>query len=215
VDGIVDWLNDNSGAVQAFVVLALVVVTATYAEFTRRMAREIREQRLAQDRPDLLIGLIQLLGWHQPEADADNRLLHTYPTAIDCRVHNAGRHAAKEVAITILHPDSLYEAKGEGFLPAGETWFVTIHADPWLQAASNRSPQGLSEWLAANAQRRQPPSGGSYDAGAVVSYRDVHDVAWATYLVLELIETRGGIKGEITDRVISTGRQRLIRLRQG
>lgn len=215
MDGIVDWLNDNSGAVQAFAVLALVAITAVYAYFTKLMASEIREQTLAQDRPDLLIDPLQLSGWHEPEAEADNRLLHTYPTGIDCRVHNAGRHAAKEVSITILHPDTLYEEKAKGFLPAGETWFVTIHADPILQRISNRSPQGLSEWLGANAQRRQPPSGSSYDAGAVVSYRDVHDVAWATYLVLDLIETRDDIKGEITDREISEGRQRLIRLRQG
>jgi hypothetical protein len=177
------------------------------------MAREIREQRLAQDRPDLLIDPLGLSGWYEPEAEDQNRALHAYPSAIDCRVHNAGRHAAKEVSLTIVHPGALYEQKTTGLLLPGDTWATQIRADRLLQRISDRSPQGLSEWLAVNAQRRPKASGSSYDTGAVVSYRDIHDVVWATYLVLELIEATGPIKGDITERVVSTGRQRIIRVR--
>jgi hypothetical protein len=50
----IEWLNDNSGAVQAISVVALVLVTLVYAMAARRqadasakMAEEVREQRYA------------------------------------------------------------------------------------------------------------------------------------------------------------------------
>ena len=65
----IDWLNDNSGAVQAIAVVVLVLVTAVYAILTWRiagaarrqadasveMARQMREQRLFTSRPIVLL----------------------------------------------------------------------------------------------------------------------------------------------------------------
>ena len=65
----IDWLNDNSGAVQAISVGVLAVVTAIYAwrtwsisnatekqaEASRAMADEMREQRLLTMRPIVLL----------------------------------------------------------------------------------------------------------------------------------------------------------------
>ncbi len=54
----IDWLNDNSGAVQAVsaIVLALTLVAvAYYAYQSRNLAREAREQRLLAMRPILLL----------------------------------------------------------------------------------------------------------------------------------------------------------------
>ncbi len=68
----IDWLNDNTGAVQAISVAVLAVVTAIYAWRTWsiskatekqaaasvRMTEEMREQRLAEHMPLLLVDLL-------------------------------------------------------------------------------------------------------------------------------------------------------------
>jgi hypothetical protein len=215
----IDWLNDNSGAVQAVAVLALVLITAIYAGFTWRMVNELRRQRLAQDRPDLLIHVEVAGDWHEPRPDDEQSQakpwLHTYPKNLDCHVYNAGRHAAKEVFVTIVHPGVLFKSPRKGFLVPGETWHTGVSADPILEYVSDRVPQGLSEWLAAEAEGRQESVGNSYDAGAVVLYCDIHDVPWATYLVLGLMEVRDETKGKVTDRYLLPGRQRITRLKHG
>ena len=50
VSEVVDWLNDNSGAVQAALVLALVIVTAIYAKLTHDLAIAGRGQAEASGR---------------------------------------------------------------------------------------------------------------------------------------------------------------------
>jgi len=55
MDSVIDWLNDNSGAVQAIATATLVVVTAVYAWSTHRMAREMAETRRGSLRP--IIGI--------------------------------------------------------------------------------------------------------------------------------------------------------------
>lgn len=211
----IDWLNDNSGAVQAFAVLALVVVTAIYAYFTWRMASDIRRQTLALDQPYLLIDVEVTGKWHKPGPDDEppetQPWLHTYPKSVACRVHNAGRGPAKEVVATIFHPGVRFKGARKGFLIPGETWPTQVDADPLLQVLSGKEPQGLNEWLRENAERHQEPTGSLYNAGAVVLYRDIHDVLWATYLVLALWEMTDGRK--VTDRGIQTGKQRIIRLK--
>jgi hypothetical protein len=65
MDPAIDWLNDNSGAVQALgsitpvvVTAVLVGVTGVYAWSTRRMAREMADTRRDSLRP--IIGIRQL-----------------------------------------------------------------------------------------------------------------------------------------------------------
>jgi hypothetical protein len=103
MDDLVDWLNKNSGAVQAIATVVLVLVTAFYVILTRslsksaakqadasaKMAEEMREQRLAVSQPlvmpDFLMGLrIQL----------EHRL----------RITNGGNGPAIKVNFTIRHP---------------------------------------------------------------------------------------------------------------
>jgi hypothetical protein len=214
----IDWLNDNSGAVQAFAVLALVIVTSMYAYFTKRMANEIRQQTLAQDQPYLLIDVEVTGEWHEPGPDDEQPetqpWLHTYPKSVGCRVHNAGRGPAKEVVATIIHPGVLFRAPTKGFVISGETWPTQLHADPIMQYLSGKDPQGLNEWLAENAEHRQQPTGSSYNAGAVVLYRDIHSILWVTYLVLGLWEATDNTTGKVTDRGIKTGKQSIVRLKQ-
>jgi len=64
---VIDWLNDNSGAIQAAsaAVLALTLIAVAYyarqtryqAEASVRMANEMTEQRLAADQPLLILDI--------------------------------------------------------------------------------------------------------------------------------------------------------------
>lgn len=51
----IEWLNTNSGAVQAMAMIVLVVVTAIYAWLTRSMASEMQKARFDSLHPDLVI----------------------------------------------------------------------------------------------------------------------------------------------------------------
>jgi len=111
-----DWLNDNSGAVQAFAVCALVVVTAAYAWFTWRMSREMREQRLALERPALLLDIanVEKVEWEHSKSESKE---YTYPKTVVCKIHNAGHHAAIEVRVEVKHPGAAYQRGGKKGLP--------------------------------------------------------------------------------------------------
>lgn len=211
----IDWLNDNSGAIQAFAVVALVVVTGAYAWFTRRMVREMRQQRLAEDRPYLLIDVANAgeLEWHEPKGEEEQAKfwLHTYPLSLVCRIHNAGRHVAKEVEVTALHPGVWFAARGKGFLLPGDTWETDVKSSMSLTHIMGGEPLGLSKWLEAHGASLPEPGAGQYDAGVVAFYRDIHNVDWATCLVFTLIESK--INGETTRQAWFLG-QHLIRLKK-
>jgi len=213
----IDWLNDNTGAVQALAVCALVVITGVYAYFTKRMANEVREQTLAQDRPDLLLDVAPVGRWHEPGPDEEpppaNPWQHTYPAAFDCRVHNAGRHAAKEVTITIIHPGVLFKGQRKGFLVPGDTWGEVVEASPALQYLAEREPQGLREWLAQNGKASHRPIRTVWNTGAVACYRDIHNRVWAMYLVLGLAEITDA-QGRVENREVLKGEQCLIELKE-
>ena len=95
----IDWLNDNSGAVQAAsaVVLALTfIAVAYYAKQTRkqadasvRMAEEMREQVLGAHLPLLVVDL--------PE-----RALTYYPARITYTLRNVGSGPAVDVSEELL-----------------------------------------------------------------------------------------------------------------
>jgi hypothetical protein len=212
----IDWLNDNSGAIQAFAVVALVVVTGVYVWFTRQMVREMREQRLGEDRPYLLIDVTNAgeLEWHKPEGEEQqaNFWLHTYPLSLVCRIHNAGRHVAKEVEVTALHPGISFAGLGRGFLLPGDTWETDVKAVPrWLDFLAD-GPVGLSKWLEAHGASLPEPGPGGYDAGVVAFCRDIHNVDWATCLVFTMVRSED-FEGEISHELYFLG-QHLIRLRK-
>jgi hypothetical protein len=218
VDEIVHWLNTNSGAVQAFAVLALVVITAVYAYFTKRMASEMRDQTLAQDRPDLLIDIEkpEVLEWRRlkelDEEWASGPWLYVCPASLTCRVHNAGRHAAKEVRIGFRHPSVAFQIEEKGFLLPGETWVVRLEADPIIEREIDDlwPPEiiGLREWLKRQGQGHTEDDG---DAGVIVFYCDIHDKKWATYLALDIWLRTDATAGEARRPDLYIGPQRLIR----
>ena len=104
----IDWLNDNSGAVQAMAVVALVLVTAVYAVLTwgiaaaaRRqadasmeMAREAREQRLSGVQALILLQ-------HGGHEDLGTKI------CVRFRLMNEGNGPAMAVRRVVRHPNLL------------------------------------------------------------------------------------------------------------
>lgn len=215
-----DWFSSNEAAVQAIssiiqgvAVIALVAVTGVYAYFTRRMARELREQTLAQDRPGLLIDLANAeeIEWHEPKGEEEQAdpWLHMHPKTFICRIHNAGRHAAKEVAVTVMHPSVTYDAPRKGFLLPEDTWETSVRCVPSVRGVLE--PCGLSKWVEAQGPTVPKPPPTLSDTGVVVYYRDIHDVDWATYLVFVVVKAREVLTQEETAREVLVRDQRLIR----
>ncbi len=91
----IDWLNDNSGAVQAVSVAVLAFVTASYAWFTRQMVNEMRESRSAQTRPYVVV-------------DIEN----TRHTLCDMVIKNIGNSPAIGVEIA-FEPEQMYYDTGK------------------------------------------------------------------------------------------------------
>jgi hypothetical protein len=204
----IDWLNDNSGAVQAFAVCALVVVTAAYAWFTWRMSREMREQRLALDRPALLLDIANMdkIEWRHSKSESRE---YTYPKTVVCSIHNAGHHVATEVSIEVRHPGAAFQWGGrKGFLLPGETWEASIDAKAPSEVSSGEL-QGLDGWLRGQGE----PAGWFHDeftdSGVVVYYSDVHGVRWATYVLFMARRFEGE-----AEPIMMVSEQRRIRLKE-
>ena len=106
----IDWLNENSGAVQGLgaiisvlVLFGLAVVTGWYAKQTKRIAQSTEHQarssaqmvreavavRLAQNRPQILVEAISV--------DVDRALSEFVPKRLDVSVLNNGKGTAINV----------------------------------------------------------------------------------------------------------------------
>ena len=102
----IEWLNDNSAAIQAISVVALVVVTAVYAMAAKRqadanvrMVEEMREQRRDAARPIMSISLGPYEG--DLEARAKQELGKVFPAAIQCQLRNIGVGPALNVRLQV------------------------------------------------------------------------------------------------------------------
>ena len=121
MDDVVDWLNKNSGAVQALATVFLVLLTTVYVVFTQKLAASAKEQaeatvRMAREaerareesvRPFLLI---------QPVVETDratSRELITlgylagqkeFPDVLECDLLNVGRGPALNVTLELMGP---------------------------------------------------------------------------------------------------------------
>lgn len=161
---------------QILLMSALVAVTFVYAfsamrqaNASVRMAEEMREQRLSEARPYLLIRLAdELLQWDDTEQDRR-------PHKFEVTIRNVGKGPAINLWVALWHSKNTYFAgDSKSYLVAGEEWQTTIsrldtrtpHKEGWL-------PQ-LSKVIKENK------------AGIIaVEYQDVHKRKWASYLCLE------------------------------
>jgi hypothetical protein len=112
----IGWLNDNSGAVQAFLVLALVLATGYYAwkardaakqterqaEASAKMAAEMRRSREDGSRPVLDIQQIQQAEFGTgPDAMLEVVAQLTHDDHVWCKLKNIGKGPALNIRASI------------------------------------------------------------------------------------------------------------------
>lgn len=185
----IEWLNDNSGAVQAIAVVVLVIVTAVYAVAARRqadasvkMAEEMREQRLSEGRPYLLIDL------KDSTPDVVKRRLAKgesiqdfYPTSLKLEVRNEGRGPAKDVRATTVHPKMTFFDERRGYLLKDMSWEFDLSCAPLYRHLI--PPRALRDWLADRQIHPAAPIGSPL--GVLIAYSDMNGRGWVSYLELE------------------------------
>ena len=192
----VDWLGGGPAAqaLAAFVTLLVTVVLAaitfSYARAARRqadasaqMAEEMREQRLSEDRPQLLIDL----KGYTPSVDkrrlGEGETIHDfYPTNLQLVIQNVGKGPAKGVTATVVHPRMTFYDKCCGYLLRDDApWEFDLSCSPLHVGFI--TPRALPDWL-ADRQIRPPVPIGS-PLGVLVTYSDMHDRGWVACLELE------------------------------
>ena len=116
-DDAIEWLNDNSGAVQALAVIVLAVVTFFYmrstgkiaseteqqtkspaqqAEAATKMVDEVRDQREFEGRPVLELKRVSAPG------DRSALFEHDQRNHVWCRIQNIGRSPALNIAAELV-----------------------------------------------------------------------------------------------------------------
>ena len=194
----IDWLNDNSGAVQGISVAVLAVVTAVYAwrtwsisnaaekqaEASGVMAKEMRERRMAEDEPRLFLDVVDQKPADYHEWDEESKILkhkHTgeevkpWPLP-DCtvRVLNAGRGAAVSVEACYLQSDKYYFHSRRGLLLKGESDNLELSGFPAFYGRR-------SSWEKVALSQLGAPK----PAFIIARYEDVHGRSWVSYLDLD------------------------------
>ena len=230
----IEWLNDNSGAVQAIAVVVLIIVTAVYAaaarrqadanvrmaEDSRKMAEEAREQRLDLDRPYLLIEVLGLeqIEWQQVKVaeDAEPDPCAAYPKAVACRIYNAGRGPAKEIMVTLLQPLVTFETQKKDVLEPGGCWDTRVEAAPLVgrlrEMRTGEQPLGIEGWMKIHGIDSRC-YGDPYGCGLMVGCTDIHDRRWATYSKFTLILTEVSTMGKrVTERTLVPVEHRIVSL---
>jgi hypothetical protein len=170
------------------------------AKASVRMAEEMREQRLAEDRPHLLIGLTDWEpgGWEGRPSEGET-VQDSHPSKVTLVVRNVGRGPAKDLVATAVHPKKIFSDVRRGFLLQEVTpWEFSLSPDILGQflAARRRLPfPTLGEWLADHGVHPQPPV--HSPLGVVVEYRDIYERRWVSYLELDYESDTGDQEGEL------------------
>ena len=178
----IDWLNDNSGAVQALaavvivatllVVLYQAVQTRKQADATELTVEEMREQRLSGDRPLLLVDLLDYKGNGKILGGASAEECH--PTSMSFRITNVGPGPAIQVEMTGLHPNTHYwRSAPKGYLLKGES--IEFDAETSIYPPTGR---GLSDCLEQCGLGADP----RYSLGFAARFKDAHGRIWLAWM---------------------------------
>lgn len=124
----IDWLNDNSGAVQAMAVVALVAVTVVYAFFTAWMACEMKDARHGQVLPVIDIAILERLGDPEQLEMVFAIMGHRLPEHMPGRVKNIGLGPALDVKFQTKLDNMPPTWHHVGHLQAGE---VAAQLERW------------------------------------------------------------------------------------
>lgn len=214
-----DWIQISV----AGVLTATLVAILWYAWETRKQARAsvqmadaVREQTLAADRPFLLVEVPRLESTEflESPSDAEPDPHAGYPKGLVYRVFNAGRGPAKEIGTSIRHPSARYKGGGKDVLRPGDTWDVGIELQGEAAALIEDSfdespPKGLNDFLVRAAAPALEPG---YDCGVVVTYTDIHDRRYLTYLRFGMIAVTDNVRKVVTSRTIKPAEQRILAL---
>jgi hypothetical protein len=210
-----DGIQIGVGAVLMLTLLAVL----WYAVETHKLVHESREQRLNADRPYVLIEVQtqEELGWQEAKvAEGTEPDPHAaYPKDILCRIQNAGRGPAKEIAVTLLQPHLWFGEERRDVLRPEDPWYVHIKPAEKLRALvqqelSGRAPLGMHAWMKMHGIE-SPYCGDQYDCGLVVTYGDIHDRRWATYLKFSLILRRNS-RDPVTRRTLMPVEHRIVEI---
>ena len=227
----IEWLNDNAGAVQGIaafvsvtVLLGLAIVTAWYAIQTRRIAEAADEQAKAADQPYLLVEAESPTPVYWDVGGSENSPAFeegppdgkewndVYPKELVYNVYNAGRGPATELSTTFFHRQIFYRSETRDVLRPGEVWSVKVWPDGPVQALmllfNKATPAGFNQWVTATGVDGFSPS--PSDCGVVVTCRDIHGRHWLTYLKMHIDEV---VVLNHLARMIRSGEQRLVAVR--
>ncbi len=213
-----DWIQ--VGIASVLTVTLLVVLwyaweTRKQAAASVQMAKAMREQTLAEDRPFLLVEVMDVSSTRFAAPDAEEEgpnPLAGYPVFLRYRLFNAGRGPAKEIGTSIRHPNARYEGSSKDVLRAGDSWDVEItlqnEAAALITDSFAESPsRGLNDFL---VEVGAPPLEAGYDCGVVVRYTDIHDLAYLTFLRFGMIAVTDNVRRIVTSRTIRPIEQRVV-----
>jgi len=171
---------------QVILMALLVVVTSIYAwrtfaissatrkqaDASVKMVEEMREQRLSEARPYLLIRLAdEFVQW-------DNTEQGKRPTKFQVTIRNVGKGPAKNLWAAMWGTMKVYFGDRKGYLAPDEEWKTDISR---LNTGGVEMGIYKKGWLPELTEIIKQDDPGT----VAVKYQDIHEHAWATYLILE------------------------------
>ncbi|MGD9118177.1 MAG: hypothetical protein PVJ08_05510 [Dehalococcoidia bacterium] len=179
---------------QILLMLGLVTATGFYAWRTHAMSEEMREQRLSEARPYLLLRLEgDVIQWDKGE---DGKLSdRDFPITI----RNVGKGPAINLWASLWSPEEDYFGDSKGYLAPEEEWQVTIS-----RAAIDLVTAGIikEKWLPELKKSIKK----KYPGVIAVKYNDVHHRTWVSYLCLERHDV---------EAFVMEGEQNILELKNG
>jgi hypothetical protein len=165
---------------QILPLLGLVAVTGFYAWRTHVMSQEMREQRLGEARPYLLLRLQleqdELIQWDDYQSSKPQ-------TEFPVTIINAGKGPAKNLKASLWSPEISYFGENKGYLVPGEEWQVNISRDSTDAVESGIEKEAWLPELKKEIKQEYP--------GVIaVEYTDIHHRVWVSYLCLERHDIR-------------------------
>lgn len=176
-------------AIEPTILFVLVLVTAMYVKRTAEMAKEMKEQRLSEARPYLLLRLAdEFVQWDKIEPDK-------HPSReFKVTIRNAGKGPAINLEASLWHSTKVHPNEHKGYLAPNEEWEATIH----------RISIGIGDmtWLPELKEHIR------YDDPGVVAvkYQDIHKRNWVSYLCLE--------RHVDIEAFVTEGEQNIVELQQ-